>query len=323
MNVLICSAGRRVKLIQYFKKTLSNNRGKVIAADCDLNAPALYFADGYDLIPPIDDNEYVSSVVALCEKHNINGVVSLIDPELEVLANDKEKFNEIGVTLVLSPLDMIQYCFDKQETYYYLSEIGISAVPTYSELEQVKVLQNKQELTFPLVVKPGKGSASIGIEITNNSTELESIFTKSDNLIIQPYYKEREYGIDAYIDMISGELIELFIKEKIKMRSGETDKSISVHNDKIERLIKDFITKTKFIGPIDIDCFEYNGNYFISEINPRFGGGYPHAYEMGCDFMEYIVNNLEGNANNRYGGYSYEKGYVMMKYDDVILREQN
>lgn len=29
-------------------------------------------------------------------------------------------------------------------------------------------------------------------------------------------------------------------------------------------------------GQIDIDIFDINGEYYISEVNPRFGGGYPH-----------------------------------------------
>src|SRR5699024_5414452 len=161
------------------------------------------------------------------------------------------------------------------------------------------------ELIFPLVVKPAKGSASLGIHIVSNKEELKNIFFKSDGLIIQPFYKDKEFGIDVYIDMVSGDLVDIFIKEKIKMRSGETDKSVSVHNDAIEKLVIDFISKTNFSGPIDIDCFEYKGNYYISEINPRFGGGYPHAHEMGCDFMKYIVNNLNGNENQPYQGFKY------------------
>src|SRR5699024_9044184 len=135
--------------------------------------------------------------------------------------------------------------------------------------------------------------------------------------------KDKEFGIDVYIDMISGDLVDLFIKEKIRMRAGETDKSISIHNDKIEKLVKQFIEQTDFIGPIDIDCFEYNGNYYISEINPRFGGGYPHAYEMGCNFMDYIVYNLQDEINETYKGFNYEKDYVMMKYDYVLLEKRD
>ena len=322
MNILICSAGRRTKVVQYFKKACQGSKGRVIATDCDKNAPALYYANNFELIPRIDSADYLNSILSLCEKHNITAIVSLIDPELEVLAKNKSKFDDIDVKLILSPLETIQYAFDKQATYDYLSKLAIPAVPTYSILDKVEVLLNNQEMTFPLVVKPGKGSASIGIKIVASLSELKYVFSLEEDLIIQPFYKEREYGIDVYIDMIDGRLTDMFIKEKLKMRSGETDKSVSIHNEEIESLVKDLIAKTDFRGPIDIDCFLYDGKYYISEINPRFGGGYPHAYEMGCNFMEYIVANLQGETNPEYSGYQYEAGYVMMKYDDVVLVEE-
>ncbi|WP_181346904.1 ATP-grasp domain-containing protein [Thalassobacillus sp. CUG 92003] len=322
MNILVTSAGRRVKLVQYIKRTI-NKVGNVTAVDCDYNAPALHFGDNWEIIPRVDSKDYLSSIISVCKKHNIKGIISLIDPELEILAKHREKFNQLGVELVLSPLGMIEYSFDKQETYNYLSEIGVPTIPTYSILREVESMLKNNEITYPLIVKPGKGSASVGLEIVNNQAELKGSYLKADNLIIQPYYKDREYGIDVYIDMISGELIDLFIKEKLKMRSGETDKSVSIHNSYIEELVMEFVSKTNFSGPIDIDCFEHKGEYYISEINPRFGGGYPHAHELGCNFIQYLVRNLCGEINDNYNGYRYDNGYIMMKYDDIRIMDEH
>lgn len=73
-------------------------------------------------------------------------------------------------------------------------------------------------------------------------------------------------------------------------------------------------------GQIDIDIFDVNGVYYISEVNPRFGGGYPHAYESGADHMKLIVNNLEGKANACVIG-QYEDGTYMMKYNEIMVRK--
>jgi carbamoyl-phosphate synthase large subunit len=86
-------------------------------------------------------------------------------------------------------------------------------------------------------------------------------------------------------------------------------------------LIERFVAEAGFRGPVDIDLFEVDGRYYISEVNPRFGGGYPHAHACGCDFTKLIVNNLNGIANERRIG-DYEEGVCMMKYSDMaILRE--
>lgn len=321
MNIMITSAGRRVKIIQYFKYTFQN-KGKVIAADCDYKAPALYFSDEFELIPQIDSENYIEEVLKVCIKHDVKAIVSLLDPELEILIKNKNIFIQNDIQLILSPEKMIDMSFDKQKTYSELCKIKIPAVPTFDTKDKFLEAINNNKYKYPAIVKPNKGSASLGLYQVNNEKELEYVFQENEGLIIQPFYRDKEFGIDVYIDLMSGKLVDLFIKEKLIMRSGETDKSVSIHNKKIEKLVIDLISKTDFRGPIDIDCFEYEGEYYISEINPRFGGGYPHAYELGCDYMSYIVNNLNGNENTVYQKYNYESGLIMMKYDDVkIIKE--
>ena len=132
----------------------------------------------------------------------------------------------------------------------------------------------------------------------------------------------QEYGADAYIDMISGKCTHIFLKKKIKMRAGETDKSVSV---KIPELFDQIVSLTEtlgFRGMIDIDIFERDGKYLFSEINPRFGGGYPHAYACGVDFASLLVRNLEGLANEPAIGH-YAENICMMKYNEVCIRDFN
>src|SRR5699024_8491224 len=138
----------------------------------------------------------------------------------------------------------------------------------------------KEVIDFPVFVKPYNGSASININKVNSKDELDLLFSKFDNLMIQEYMDGTEYGLDVYIDMISNEPVSIFIKEKIKMRAGETDKSVSVKDDQLLELVKDFVRTADYKGIIDIDIFKVNNEYYISEVNPRFGGGYPHAYEV-------------------------------------------
>ena len=121
-----------------------------------------------------------------------------------------------------------------------------------------------------------------------------------------------------YIDLISGEVVSIFTKNKIKMRAGETDKEVSFKDPKLFTLIEKFVLEAGYRGQIDIDIFEINGDYYISEVNPRFGGGYPHAYESGCDHMKLILNNLKGIANRKNIG-AYEEGIYMMKYNEVKI----
>ena len=138
--------------------------------------------------------------------------------------------------------------------------------------------------------------------------------------MIQEYMDGIEYGADCYIDMISNEPVAIFMKEKIKMRAGETDKSVSMKDDKLFELIKRFINIAGFKGIIDIDIFKVNGEYYISEVNPRFGGGYPHGYEIGVNIPKMIIENISGKENKDVIG-DYEEEIYMMKYNEVKIKK--
>ena len=138
--------------------------------------------------------------------------------------------------------------------------------------------------------------------------------------MIQEFLDGQEIGADVYIDMLSNEVVSIFTKKKILMRAGETDKAVSFKDSKLFSLIERFANEAGFNGQIDIDIFDIDGAYYISEVNPRFGGGYPHAYECGCDHMTLIKNNLLGIENSKIIG-QYEDGVYMMKYNEVMARK--
>ncbi len=317
MNILIMSVGTRNKIVQYFKKELSG-QGKVIATDCSEFAPALYDADQYYVVPAIDEICYLDTIKKICKSEKIDGILSLIDPELNLLAKHKTEFKELGTTCLVSSYQATQRCFDKFEMYKFLCNHGFRAAKSYIDIKLFeKALENK-EISFPVFVKPVRGSASMNIHKVTSIEELKVLYSKFDNLMIQEYLYGTEYGVDAYIDAISNETIATFCKEKIQMRAGETDKAISIKDEKLVTLVQEFIKKSKFRYMIDIDILKVNGEYYISEVNPRFGGGYIHAYECGVNFPALIINNLNGLSNSRVIG-AYEAGICMMKYSDAKI----
>ncbi len=173
-------------------------------------------------------------------------------------------------------------------------------------------------IEYPVFVKPVRGSASINISKVTTKEEIELLFSRYDNLMIQEFMDGIEYGADTYIDMISSKTVAIFTKEKIKMRAGETDKSVSIKEEDLFDLIKRFVKLAGFKGIIDIDIFKVNDEYYISEVNPRFGGGYPHAYECGVNIPRMIINNLEGIENQEVTG-QYDEGAYMMKFNELKI----
>lgn len=320
MNILILSAGTRNKIVQYFVKTL-NGTGKVIATDMSNLAPAIYEADKYYIVPKMTAPEYLDVVLDICKKEEITGVLSLIDPELSLLAENREKFEAIGTTVIGSSYALCEMSLDKFQMYSWLETHGYRCAKSYMDKEAFFADVDAGLITYPVFVKPARGSASISISKVYDRETVELLFTHEDGLMIQEFLDGQEIGVDVYIDMVSHEVVSIFTKKKLKMRAGETDKAVSFQDEKLFALIERFVKDAGYNGQIDIDIFDVNGEYYISEVNPRFGGGYPHAFESGADHMKLIVNNLEGKANECVIG-KYENGTYMMKYNEVkVLRD--
>lgn len=317
MNILILAAGTRNKIVQYFKQAFEGV-GNVVAADASALAPALYEADRHFIVPAISDPGYIEAVLDICRKEQISGVLSLIDPELSVLAANEDRFRTLGVQVIGSSYELCELSLDKMRMYSWLKSHHYACARSWMDWQAFYRAVDAGEARYPVFVKPYRGSASISIFKAADREMVEFLFAHEDGLIIQEYLDGQEIGADVYIDMISGEVVSIFTKKKIKMRAGETDKAVSFKDPALFQLIERFALEAGYRGQIDIDLFSIEGRYFISEVNPRFGGGYPHAHEAGCDHMRLILNNLRGKANEKRIG-AYEDGIYMMKYNEVKI----
>lgn len=320
MNILILSCGTRNKIVQYMKKELSG-RGRVIATDMSPNAPALYEADAFYLVPRITEPHYIDTILDICRKEQIKGVFSLIDPELSLLAEHEQRFRRTGTTVIGSSYELCERTLDKWQMYQWLKEHGYACARSYVDRNEFYRDVENGKVSYPVFVKPVRGSASIAIAKAEDRETVDLLFSHSEGLLIQEYLSGQEIGADCYIDLVSGETVSVFTKKKLVMRAGETDKGVSFKDPVLFELIERFIKESGFRGQIDIDIFECDGVYYISEVNPRFGGGYPHAYEAGVNHMKYIVHNLEGKCNVPETG-DYKEGIVMMKYNEIMVREE-
>lgn len=323
MNLLILSPGRRVEIVEYFKETFHAVGRKVYTLDMSPYAPALYSGDEYFCVEKDFNNlkAYIDKILDICKIKEVSSVLTLIDPELVLLSDYKESFESQGVKLILCDLDFIKQTFDKF-SFYCTYKDTIKLVETVGSYDDAMAKINEGSWHYPLFAKLRNGSASIGIQKISSPTEWGGVKT-NPLYIIQPFIDGDEYGVDAYFDMISGQLVSVFIKKKLAMRAGETDKAVSIKSDAILEEIKKVANIKGLYGPIDLDVFvSKSGEVFINEINPRFGGGHPHAHGCGVNFMQLILNNLKGNVNQPLYN-NYEEGITMLKYNGLLFLDKD
>ena len=314
MNFLFCSSGRRVKLLKDFKESIGE-LDKIIIADNSIYAPTRYIADKDYIVTKINDEKYIDEILQICEKEKINAIFTLIDPEIEILAKNKEKFEKLGIIVFTPSKETAELCFDKYKMFKYLTEHNIKTPMTYGTLEEFKEDYNKNKIDFPVFVKPRTGSGSVGARKIQKLSELENIVNEDNTLIIQEFMDGIDLDADVYIDAISKKPISIFSKKKIETKIGGANKTISFKDEKLFNMIKEAVKLFEFIGAIDIDFFYKNGEYYLSEINPRFGGAYIHAYGAGVNFPKLIINNIKGIENSENIG-NYEENIMMLMYEN-------
>ena len=162
VNILLLSAGTRNKVVQYFKRALSGC-GCVIATDASELGPAIYDADKHYIVPTITAPGYIDVILDICKKEKIDGVLSLIDPELSILARHEEDFKAVGTTVIGSSYDLCEMALDKMQMYEWLKSHGYNCARSWMDKEEFYKAVDAGEVTYPVIVKPYKGSASISI----------------------------------------------------------------------------------------------------------------------------------------------------------------
>lgn len=310
MNILFTCAGRRTYLLKYFKENLSEG-DKVVATDMQLSAPALQVADVKIQVPAVYDPKYIDITLDICKEQKIDALISLNDLELPILAENKKRFEEIGVRVIVSDPEVIDIAFDKYKTAQWVESIGLNAPKTYVTLASAKEALAKGEIAFPLFMKPRWGSGSIGLETIEDMEELEEVYQQlfkkikktilatasvgDEYIMIQEKLTGKEFGLDVMNDL-EGNHVAVSVKQKLAMRAGETDKAITVDIPEVYEMGRKIGENLKHIGNLDVDIMQRaNGDYCVLELNPRFGGGFPFSYEAGVNLPLAIIKWLKGD----------------------------
>lgn len=320
MNILFCSVGRRCELLKDLRKSLGD-RVRIVVTDNSLYAPATAFADVSYRVPLIRDPQYIPMILDICQKEEIHAVTTLIDPEIMILAEHRGEFERLGVTVLAPYTETARLCFDKYEMADYLTKKGIPTVKTYGSFAAFQAAYDKGEIALPVFVKPRTGSGSVGARRIDTYEMLEDVTRADDSLIIQELMTGEDMDADVYVDTVSHQPAAIFSKKKISTTIGGANKTISFKDEALFSFVKEALKVFDFNGPLDMDLFYQDGRYYLSEINPRFGGAYLHAFGAGVDFFTYIYHNvIDKEANEPCIG-DYEEDVVMMMYDSVVIKK--
>lgn len=311
MNIMLTSAGRRTYLVEYFKNAL-RGEGRVVVGN-SAECPAFRVADEAVLTPEIYDDSYIPFLLDFCEKKRISLLVPLFDIDIPVLSHSKDEFARKGTVVVAPEPDVAEACNDKLLFFERMLKSGIPVPMTADSLDDAILMLEKGSLSFPLVVKPRWGMASIGVHAVRSEETLRAACTlireeieatylhfETDRgtgtpFVIQQGLRGQEYGMDVVCDL-DGSLQAVVVKRKLAMRSGETDSAEVVRDERLEALGRRLAAALLHPGNMDVDVFDTPEGLFVLEANARFGGGYPFTHASGVDVVSMLVGWVKGES---------------------------
>lgn len=322
MKILLIDVGDRVQLVNCLKKNCT-----VIGTEyIDRMSSAAAFVDKFYSTPKIDNINYINFLLDICKKESIDFLIPLHEGEFYALCNNRQKFKNIGTTLLLSNKKIIDICQNKLKTYEFFKRNKISSPKSYSKEEILRLIE-RNNINFPLIIKPINGMGSIGVFKVNNMDELKFFINYIKEPIIQEYIDGTEYTVDVLCDL-NGFPISIVPRERIEVRAGEVLKSRTVMHGQIIKetygiirtLVEEIDTteSIKAIGPYTIQCKVTKDNKvkFI-EVNPRFGGGVPLTFKAGVDYGKYF--NMMARGEEIESAIGKFKEMTMLRYDEAVF----
>ena len=308
--VLFTCAGQRVDIVDAFRRAGATT----IAADVNPLAPALYHADRYALVPRIEDTGYLPAVRALVDEYDVQLIVPLTDLDQLTLARARD---ELGALVLLPDAEVVERLGDKYLAHVLFEERGIASPPTWLPADV------PDDVSFPLLVKAREGFGSRHIYRAADRAELEFFlrYTPVDSLV-QACLAGEEFSIDVFCDL-DGRCLNAIPRTMIESKGGESIKGMTIRDDRLIELACDVAEKLKVVGPANIQCFrEGDSTHLITDINTRFGGGFPLPLAAGGRYPELALAIARGERPEPRLG-EFREGIVMTRFFSDLSLTQN
>jgi carbamoyl-phosphate synthase large subunit len=308
--VLFTCAGQRVDIVQAFSRAGATT----VAADLNELSPALYAADRRAAVPPIDDPGYIPALVRLVEEHGADLIVPLTDLDHRILAAHR---GALGALVLLPDADAITLCEDKYEASRFFARHGLPTPRTWLPDEV------PGDVAFPVLVKARRGFGSRHIYRASDPEELRFFlgYTSADSMV-QGVCVGEEFSIDVFCDL-DRRCLGAVPRTMIESKGGESIKGMTIRDDELIEHGRRVAETMGIVGPANIQCFrEPDGSLPITDVNPRFGGGFPLPTAAGSRYPELALALARGERPEPRLG-DFREGVVMTRFFSQVILERN
>lgn len=288
-NILLTSIGAKIHLAQAFAELPQSVRGRLIGVDVNKQAAAACACDAFYVAPVDSDPGYHAWVQALLAREAIRLVVPTREAELRYWSS-----YDGSITLAAASPACLDITLDKWKMFHWLAAHGL---PTPRCLTKKTAYDMMCRGGFPLpwVAKDPLGAGSRGVMAVITEAHVDAI---PEGWLVQPKLLGQEYTINVYVDK-SGQCRCIIPHRRDKVVGGEVQVGQTVDEPVLLALARELMALLPGVyGPLNFQVFWEGGatKPWITDINPRFGGGYVLCHAAGGRFAHWLVAEAGGHG---------------------------
>lgn len=242
-------------------KILQETEAELYGCDVNRYAAGMDKVKQFFVVPPAVEENYIQTLLEICENNNIRYLIPVNEREVEVISERRELFERQGIYLIMQSREMLDICLDKYRCMEFLRENNILVPDTWLATE-------KRSVTERCILKPRKSNGSKDIRIMETGETLKEEEKREQNLMQIFVPGEREYTVGIFSD---GKISNI-ISFKRKLKNGYSDYVELTELSEINEIAKKIRTVFDLHGYINVQMKEWQGKYYIFEINPRISG---------------------------------------------------
>lgn len=286
MKILVTGAGGAAAVSIW--KSLAQEH-EIYMVDVDPCAAGLYLvpANRRMLISPGDSEDFIPTLLHICQEKQIELLIPTVDVELLPVAMHALNFTSIGIKVPISSAKTLELCRDKYKLLQFCQETGLT--PWFILLTEDTAASC---IHFPYFAKPRLGAGSRGAMVIPDRKALEQL-PKDSSYLIQELLPGEEYSVDVYIHS-NGNPLAAVPRLRMKIDSGIAVASQTKINAHLSSIALKIAQKTEinYVANIQFKA-DARGEFKLLEINPRFPGTLPLTSAAGIDIPRLLIKDIQ------------------------------
>jgi carbamoyl-phosphate synthase large subunit len=262
--------------------------------------------------PSLGFDELKNRLQNILEKENIQAIIPNLDAELPLYIKYQKEIEDMGIKLCLPSAKNFELR-NKNKLDKLSKELNITYPKTY-EISSIKELQDivdENQSNFPLMIK---GNYYKAYMVHNMQGAIESFYKISNEwgfpILVQEVVSGEELNLVGVGDG-KGELKGAVAMKKLTTTDiGKIWTGVTIHNEKLMQIAKDFVKQTSWKGPFELECIVNMNQVYLIEINPRFPAWVYFATEIGINLPQMVVDIMQNKNIKPQLDYPQNKMYV-------------